>query len=103
MLNSLEVEEPIQTSGNKQHPAIYINLPPPSNRTSLKLFIDTNSMSKDAFFQYPLNIYNEILLHYQDSAIHQESFLSVKVAYCKNEKQLGRKSDETSNQEHSFS
>jgi hypothetical protein len=83
MLNSVHVEEPIQTSGNKQHPAIYINLPPPANRTSLKPFIDTNSLPKDAFFQYALNIYNEILPHYQDSAIHQDSFLSVKVVLQK--------------------
>jgi hypothetical protein len=70
----VQVEEPIQTSGNKLPAAIDLNLPPAANRTA-KPFIDTNSLPKDPFFQYPLNIYNEILPHYQDSVIHLESEL----------------------------
>jgi next-to-BRCA1 protein 1 len=71
----IQVEEPIQTSGNKLPAAIDLNLPPAPNRTALKPFIDTNSLPKDPFFKYPLSIYNEILPHYQDSVIHLESEL----------------------------
>jgi next to BRCA1 gene 1 protein len=70
----VQVEEP-QTSGNKLPAALDLNLPPAANRTALKPFIDTNSLPKDPFFQYPLNIYNEIFPHYQDSVIHLESEL----------------------------
>ncbi|KAK3142293.1 hypothetical protein QOZ80_4BG0344740 [Eleusine coracana subsp. coracana] len=69
----IQVEEPIQTNGNKLSAAINLNLPPATNSTTLKPSIEMNSGFRDPFFQYPLNIYNEMPPRYRDSMIHLES------------------------------
>jgi hypothetical protein len=79
-----------QSIGNKLPTAVDLNLAAAAaaNRTGMEPFIDTNSLLKYTFFCYGLNIYNEILPHYQNTDTHLESFVSVKIVYWKKEKRL---------------